>query len=72
MFSFEVKRLIWSALEIEFFELYFLQPVLGGHPVLSGHLAIPRRWPLNTGSTVYSFIIRVYEKHSWVSQLWTK
>ena len=23
------------------------------HPVLSGHLAIPRRWPLNTGSTVY-------------------
>ena len=25
MFLFEVKRLIWSALEIEFFELYFLQ-----------------------------------------------
>ena len=46
MFLFEVKRLIWSALEIEFFELYFLQPVLGGH------LAIPRGWPLNTGSTV--------------------
>ena len=50
MFLFEVKRLIWSALEIEFFELYFLQPVLGGHPVLSGHLgsdlAIPRGWPL--------------------------
>ena len=52
MFLFEVKRLIWSALEIEFFELYFLQPVLGGHSVLSGHLAIPRGWPLNTGSTV--------------------
>ena len=52
MFLFEVKRLIWSALEIEFFELYFLQPVLGGHPVLSGHLAIPRGWPLNTGSTL--------------------
>ena len=33
MFLFEVKRLIWSALEIEFFELYFLQPVLGVHPV---------------------------------------
>ena len=42
MFLFEVKRLIWSALEIEFFELYFLQPVLGGHSVLSGHLAFPR------------------------------
>ena len=38
MFLFEVKRLIWSAMEIEFFELYFLLPVLGGHPVLSGHL----------------------------------
>ena len=47
MFLFEVKRLIWSALEIEFFELYFLLPVL------SGHLAIPRGWPLNTGSTVF-------------------
>ena len=27
-------------------DLYFVQPVL------SGHLAIPRGWPLNTGSTV--------------------
>ena len=54
MFLFEVKCLIWSALEIEFFELYFLQPVLGGHPVLSGHLAIPWGWPLNTGLTVLS------------------
>ena len=35
-----------------FFELFFLQPVLGGHPVLSGNLAIPQGWPLNTGSTV--------------------
>ena len=52
MFLFEVKRLIWSALEIEFFELYSLQPVLGGHPVLSGHLAFLRGWPLNTSSTV--------------------
>ena len=41
MFLFEGKHLIWSTLENEFFELYFLQPVLGGHPVLSGHLAIP-------------------------------
>ena len=52
MFLFEVKRLIWSALEIEFLELHFLQPVLGSHPVLSGVLAIPRWWPLNTGLTV--------------------
>ena len=30
-------------------------------PVLSGHLAIPRGWPLNTGSTVLQlgFINRV-------------
>ena len=35
-----------------FSEMFFLQPVLGGNPVLSGHLAIPRGWPLNTGSTV--------------------
>ena len=38
MFLFEVKRLLWSAMEIEFIELYFLQPELGGHPVLSRHL----------------------------------
>ena len=38
MFLFEVKRLLWSALEIELIELYFLQPELGGHPVLSRHL----------------------------------
>ena len=49
MFLFEVKRLLWSALKIEFFERYFLLPKLGGHPVLSRHLAIPRGWPLNTG-----------------------
>ena len=46
MFLIEIKRLIVFALEIEFFELYFLQPVSGGRPVLSGHLgsdlAIPR------------------------------
>ena len=52
MFLFEGKRLIWSALEIEFFELYFLQPALGGHHVLSDRLAIPWGRPLNTGSTV--------------------
>ena len=42
MFLFEVKRLIRSALEIKFFELSFLQSVLGGHPVVSGHSAIPQ------------------------------
>ena len=52
MFPFEVKLLIWSTLEVEFCKLYFLQPVLGSHPVLSGHLAIPRGWVHNTGSTV--------------------
>ena len=41
MFLFKVKLLIWSALGIEFFKLYFSQPVLGGHPVLSDHLVIP-------------------------------
>ena len=59
MFLFEAKLLIWSALEIEFINLYFLQPVLGGHPVLSGHLAIPRGWPLNTGATV----LRLFSLH---------
>ena len=62
MFLYEVKRLIWSALEIEFFELYFLQPVLVGNPVLSGHLAIPRGWPLNTGSTVCCSWSVVFQK----------
>ena len=52
MFLFEVKCLIWSAMEIEFFELHFLQPVLGGHPVLSSHLAIFRGWLLNTDLTL--------------------
>ena len=32
---------------------YLLKPVLGGHPVLSGHYSIPRGCPLNTGFTVY-------------------
>ena len=30
----------------------FTIPVLSGQPVLSGHLAIPRGLPLNTGLTV--------------------
>ena len=31
---------------------YLSKPVLGGHPVLSGHYSIPRECPLNTGFTV--------------------
>ena len=31
---------------------YISKPVLGGHPVLSGHHSIPRGCPLNTGFTV--------------------
>ena len=33
---------------------YLSKPVLGGHPVLSGHYSIPRGCPLNTGFTVYA------------------
>ena len=55
MFLFVVNLLIWSALELKFFKLYFLQHVLGGHPVLSGHLAIPQGWPLYTGAAVLRF-----------------
>ena len=35
---------------------YQLKPVLGGHPVLSGHYSIPRGCPLNTGFTIFSFL----------------
>ena len=31
---------------------YLAKPVLGGHPVLSGHYSVPRECPLNTGFTV--------------------
>ena len=31
---------------------YLSKPVLGGHPVLSGHYSIPRGCPLNTAFTV--------------------
>lgn len=31
---------------------YSVEPVLSGQPVFRGHPAIPREWPLNTGSTV--------------------
>ena len=29
-----------------------VEPVLNGQPVLSGQLAIPQEWPINTGLTV--------------------
>ena len=32
---------------------YLSKPVLGGHPVLSGHYSIPGGCPLNTGFTVH-------------------
>ena len=32
--------------------LYLSKPVLGGHPLLSGHYSIPQGCPLNTGFTV--------------------
>ena len=38
-----IWRLLWR---------YLSKPVLGGHPVLSGHYSISRGCPLNTGFTV--------------------
>ena len=35
------------------------KPVLGGHPVLSGHYSIPRECPLNTGFTVLDNTIKL-------------
>ena len=41
---------------------YLSKPVLGGHPVLSGHYSIRRGCPLNTGFTVPSkyFLATIY------------
>ena len=36
---------------------YLSKPVLGGHPVLSGHYSIPRECPLNTGFTVVEIMV---------------
>ena len=36
---------------------YQSKPVLGGHPVLSGHYSIPRECPLNTGFTVVEIMV---------------
>ena len=35
---------------------YLSKPVLGGHPVLSGHYSIPWGCPLNTGFTVVGIV----------------
>ena len=43
-----IWHLIWSW-------RYLSQPVLGGHPVLSGHYSIPRGCPLKTAFTVVWF-----------------
>ena len=56
MFLFGIRRLISTVDSSIVFELYFLQPALGGHPVLSDHLAIPRGWPLDTESTVTTHV----------------
>ena len=34
---------------------FLLKPVLGGHPVLSGHYSIPEGYLLNTGFTVMAY-----------------
>ena len=52
----DIWHLIWR---------YHLKPVLGGHPVLSGHYIIPRGCPLNTGFTVFymskgTFVVTSY------------
>ena len=36
---------------------YLSKPVLGGHPVLSGHYSIPWGCPLNTGFTILIFML---------------
>ena len=42
---------------------YLFKPVLGKHPVLSGHYSIPRGCPLNTGFTVILINSRVEIAH---------
>ena len=36
---------------------YLSKPILGGHPVLSGHYSIPQECPLNTGFTVVEIMV---------------
>ena len=49
---------------------YLSKPVLGGHPVLSGHYSIPRGCPLNTGFTVSRLDRVVPFSHSSFNAVW--
>ena len=49
---------------------YLSKPVLGGHPVLSGHYSIPRGCPLNTGFTVSRLDRVVPFCHSSFNAVW--
>ena len=48
---------------------YLLKPVLGGHPVLSGHYSIPRGCPLNTGFTVRAIFHSLRRDCEWDKRL---
>ena len=46
----------------------FLEPLLSGHPVLSGHLRRSRRCPLNRGFTVFvKLLIQLVREFSQLS-----
>ena len=45
---------------------YISKPVLGGHPVLSGHYSIPRGCPLNTGFTVHTLCSGTKRPVNWL------
>ena len=49
---------------------YLSKPVLGGHPVLSGHYSIPRGCPLNTGFTVLISSITNRTIRRWLICYW--
>ena len=49
---------------------YLSKPVLGGHPVLSGHYSILRGCPLNTGFTVFRFVCIKLFSLIWFLQIW--
>ena len=47
---------------------YLSKPVLGGHPVSSGHYSIPRGCPLNTGFNVLTVLLEIL--HICIWPLW--
>ena len=49
---------------------YLTKPVLGRHPVLSGHYSIPRGCPLNTGFTVTGKIYLLLR--AWILRMWSE